>query len=61
MKQVHVQFLDESDSTIVAVFAGPQDSSVYPNQGTIDVSDSRYVAFFNSIPEIARQAMQLPD
>jgi hypothetical protein len=48
-----VQFSDSTETTVVSVFAGAQDPEVYPNQGEIDVTDARYVAFVNSHPSIA--------
>lgn len=42
---VYVQFTDNTDTEILAVFSCPQDPDVYPNQATIDDSDPRYIAF----------------
>ncbi len=47
MKQVCVQFSDNSATTVVAVFGCPQDTTAYPNQAQIDAADSRYLAFIN--------------
>lgn len=40
-----VQYSDADKTAIVAVFAGPQDVDVYPNQGEVEDDDPLYVAF----------------
>jgi hypothetical protein len=44
--QIYAQFSDGTQATIVAVFCCAQDSTVFPNQATIDDSDPRYASFF---------------
>ena len=43
---VYVQ-LDSAQTAVIAVFGCAQDPIDYPNQATIDSSDSRYLAFIN--------------
>jgi hypothetical protein len=45
--KVYVQFSDATETTIIASFGCPQDQASFPNQATIDPSDSRYQAFIN--------------
>ena len=42
---MYVQFSDNTETTIVSVFANPQDPETFPNQGTVEETDARYVAF----------------
>ncbi|MET3461298.1 hypothetical protein [Variovorax atrisoli] len=48
--EVHVQFSDSLQTTIIAEFGCPQDPALYPDQETIDSSDARYEAFINPAP-----------
>lgn len=41
----YVQFTDESEASIKASFAGPQDSAYYPYQGEVEEDDPRYLTF----------------
>lgn len=55
-----VQFLDSTEKVIVAIFAGPQDPTAWPNQGKVDSSDPRYVAFIDpplTAPQAAGNAL----
>lgn len=56
-----VQFSDATESTIVSYFAGPQDPQVFPNQGQVDTSDSRWKTFFDSLPAYVQQYLPTPD
>lgn len=37
-----VQFSDSSQTTVISVFAEPQDPEYWPNQGQVSVDDQRY-------------------
>jgi hypothetical protein len=50
MPTIYAQFSDASETAIVSVFANAQDPTVYPNQGTIESTDPRYLAFVNPPP-----------
>ena len=50
MTNVYVRFANSNEATIVAVFGCPQDPEVYPNQGTIEDDDPRYLQFLNPQP-----------
>lgn len=56
---MYVQFTDSTKATIQSVFSCAQDSVDYPNQGIVDVTDSRYLAFINPTPTVAHQAAML--
>ncbi|MFX3547718.1 DUF4376 domain-containing protein [Ralstonia mannitolilytica] len=47
MAKVFVQFADASQQAVVGVFGCAQDATAYPNQGLIDDTDARYLAFVN--------------
>lgn len=55
-----VQFSDATETTIIAIFACPQDPAIYHNQGNVPVSDSRYLAFYNSLPPEAQKDLPTP-
>lgn len=57
---VNVQFADETEKVVVAYLSCPQDNAVYPNQGSVDLTDSRYAAFYESLPQVARETLQAP-
>jgi hypothetical protein len=48
---IFVQFTDSTDSSIMSVFAGPQDPAYFPNQGEMPSDDQRYVTYYNNIPQ----------
>lgn len=48
-----VQFSDEKESDIIAEFAGAQNADSYPNQGTVEDDDERYVAFMKKVSFLA--------
>jgi len=47
-----VQFSDETETLVIAVFGGEQDRDTFPNQGEIEADDPRYLAFINPPPVI---------
>ena len=61
MSKVHVQFSDEKQTSVIAYFAGPQDISIYPNQGEIESTDNRYLSFYNAQLQSEQQSMPSPD
>lgn len=51
---MYVQFDGADLKAVQSVFSGPQDEKIYPNQGEIEESDERYLAFIDSLkPSIA--------
>lgn len=46
----HVQFKDARREVIVASFSCEQDPDVFPNQGTVNNDDPRYLAFADTLP-----------
>lgn len=55
-----VQFSDDKQLTIISYFAVPQDAGAYPNQGAIAASDSRWMSFYDSVPEQVRGGLPAP-
>ncbi|WP_164707925.1 DUF4376 domain-containing protein [Paraburkholderia phosphatilytica] len=47
MTTIFVQFADATETVVVATFGCSQDANEYPNQGEIDATDLRYLAFSN--------------
>lgn len=47
---IYVQFKDEHREVIVASFSCAQDPQVFPNQGTVNSDDPRYIAFVATLP-----------
>ncbi len=56
---IHVQFKDSTQAVIIAAFAGPQDSTDYPNQAEIEETDARYLAFVERFSGPAVDARRL--
>lgn len=61
MAIVHVQFADETETTIVSYFGSPQDPAIYPNYADIDTSDPRWHAYYNSLPDWLQPWLPTPD
>ncbi|MFM0689225.1 hypothetical protein PQQ77_24845 [Paraburkholderia strydomiana] len=51
MTTIYAQFSDATEAKILNCFAGPQDADVFPNQGSVDVEDERYVFFYKNAPD----------
>ncbi|MDR6583819.1 hypothetical protein J2W50_002017 [Herbaspirillum frisingense] len=60
MASIHVQFEDESEQRVVAVFGSEQQSDVYPNQAVIETTDLRYIEFYESFPVFMRATLPAP-
>lgn len=50
MTAINVQFSDAAGSAVITYFGSPQDPGAYPNQGTLDASDPRWKAWYDSVP-----------
>lgn len=57
---IYVQFSDEIEEEIVSVFSSEQSGSAYANFGTVEPTDPRYTAFYNSIPDESRDGLIRP-
>ncbi|SFO51519.1 hypothetical protein SAMN05216567_10131 [Variovorax sp. OK605] len=49
---IFVQFKDARQEVIVASFSCEQDAGVFPNQGTVNSDDPRYLAFAATLPAL---------
>ncbi|WP_144142654.1 hypothetical protein [Paraburkholderia sp. BCC1884] len=48
MTTVNVQFSDNTETTVISFFGGPQDADVFPNQGALDTSDPRWETYYKT-------------
>ncbi|WP_428492173.1 hypothetical protein [Rhodopila sp.] len=55
-----VAFSDTTEAVITAVFATAQSDTSFPNQGTVEASDTRWSAFFATLPASAQAALTPP-
>lgn len=46
MQTVFVQFADSTDKAIISWFGSPQNPDDFPNYGTVQTDDPRYLAFY---------------
>lgn len=60
MEKVFVQFSDETEGVVQAVFSCSQDPGVYPNQGGLLSDDLRYVSFYDGLSQRMREGMIEP-
>ena len=60
MTTLYIAFTDESGSAIASFFSGPQDKAAFPHQATIETSDPKWKAFYESIPEMMRDGLPAP-
>ncbi|EKN3597265.1 hypothetical protein [Yersinia enterocolitica] len=44
---VYVNFRDDTESDIIASFAGPQSAEVYPFLGEVEEDDPRYIEYLS--------------
>tara|TARA_Y100000114_G_C11512752_1_gene209763 strand:+ start:85 stop:270 length:186 start_codon:yes stop_codon:yes gene_type:complete len=58
---LYVQFYDSSEQEIIALFGGPQDPDVFPNQGTVDTSDTRWKAYYDKQDAFIKTLLPKPD
>lgn len=60
MTTLNVQFFDGSDTTIVSYFGGPQDPSIYENQGLVETSDPRWKTYYDAQGAFGQQYLPAP-
>lgn len=60
MSDIYVQFSDSSESKIASIFCCPQDPTIWENQGAVDASDSRYVTYYDSLPDSVKALVPHP-
>jgi hypothetical protein len=51
---MYVQFSDNTETVVIAIFGCPQDATVYQNQADIPATDPRYVTFLSALPSISQ-------
>ena len=61
MSDVYVQFTDDENTTVKAIFGCHQNDDDCPNQSVISDSDPRYAAFYNSMPTYIQEGMITPE
>jgi len=60
MTTQYVQFSDATEAKIQSIFGCPQNANDYPNQGQVDSSDPRFIAFANPAATLSgAQAIQI--
>jgi hypothetical protein len=57
---LNVQFSDSTEKIIIGYFSSPQDSAVWPNMGTVEVTDARWKAYYDAQPETSQQYLPAP-
>ncbi len=55
-----VNFTDSTQKNISDVFCGPQDETIYPNQGTVAASDARWAAYYAAVTPAMRVGLAVP-
>ncbi len=55
-----VQFSDSTEATIVSLFGCAQDPKTFPNQGTVEADDPRYLTYYKGQPWFAQAEMPEP-
>ncbi len=61
MSQIFVQFTNSSDEVILSCFGSPQEGDSWPNQGTVDNSDPRWVVFYNEQSILFQRILPTPE
>lgn len=57
---IYVQFSDSTEQIISSYFSGPQDTSVFQNQGAVEASDPRWKVFYDAQPSMLQQYFPAP-
>ncbi|WP_042298947.1 hypothetical protein [Paraburkholderia kururiensis] len=57
---LNVQFSDSTEETIIGYFASPQDPAVWPNMGTVEVTDARWKTYYDAQPATSQQYLPAP-
>ena len=60
MDKVWLQFADEALTETVGWSWWQQPLETWPYQAEVDVSDSRYIAYYDSLPPMAQQYAPTP-
>jgi hypothetical protein len=57
---IYVNFTDGKQTAINATFGCPQDPEVWPNQGTVEEDDARWLAYFSTLDSLTRSMLPTP-
>lgn len=57
---INIQFSDNSSTLIVGYFGSKQDTTSYENIGEVDVSDPRWIIFYEGFFECDRFGLPVP-
>lgn len=60
MTTINVQFSDSSETEIIGAFSCAQDNATFPNQGSVDLHDTRWVAYYNEQPALIQARIPPP-
>lgn len=58
---IYVQFYDDTEAVVAAYWSTPQDPQYYPNQGSMDTSDPRWHAYYDSLDPFFQASLPTPD
>jgi hypothetical protein len=61
MTTISVQFADDAEEVIVTYFGGPQDLASFSNYGTVESTDPRWKAYYDSQPDWIQPYLPGPD
>ncbi len=56
-----VQFSDSTEATVIGYFASPQNTTEWPNLGSVEASDPRWKAYFELQSAEAQRNLPQPD
>ncbi len=58
--KIYVQFSDDTESTITTYFCCEQSKEAFPFLGEVELSDPRWIAFYESMPYFIQQDLPTP-
>jgi len=60
MDTLNVQFIDTTQATICSYFASPQSPDDFPNLGTVETSDARWITYYDQQGAQLQQYLPAP-
>lgn len=61
MTTLNIQWADADETAIISYFGGPQLPEVFANLGTVDASDARWAAYYDSMPAVVQAMLPAPE